>query len=91
MASKSSFIILSLEIRALTPRNQNGLQTHSPFCQCKGHLKYKRDLLKNLNLFETDLLIILNTHSLTLIPSVKIHTLYTLLQIYQTCFFLSKM
>ena len=75
MASKRAFIILSSEIRALTPQNQNGLQTHSPFCQCKGHLKYKRYLLENLNLFETDFLIILNTHILILIASVKIHTL----------------
>ena len=49
MASKSTFTILSLEIRALTPLNPNGLQTHSLFWQCKSHLKQKRDLLKILN------------------------------------------
>ena len=63
--------MLSLEIRALRPQNQSGLQTHSLFFQCKGHLKYKSDLLENLNLFETDVLIILNTHILILIASVK--------------------
>lgn len=59
------------------------------FVTCKGHLNHRqRNLLENLNLFETNLLIILNTIFLYWLLLKKSYPVYTSLKVYQRQAFL---